>query len=76
MEISKLIHDDGYLDINLDVDIYKSENGEYELFISQDGSSGVSYDIEYEIKTTDDIAKCVKDYLETYCVESSEDEEE
>ena len=76
MEISKLIHDDGYLDINLDVDIYKSDNGEYELFISQDGSSGVSYDIKYDIKTTDDIAKCVKEYLETYCAESSEDEEE
>ena len=76
MEISKLIHDEGYLDINLDVDIYKSENGEYELFVSEDGSSVGSYDMEYDIKTTDDIAKCVKNYLETYCVESSEDEEE
>lgn len=71
MKISKLIHDGEDIDINLDVDIYTSESGEYEVFISQDGSSGVSYDI----KTTDDIARHVKQYLETYCAESSEDEE-
>ena len=77
MEISKLIHDDGYLDISLDVDIYKSpETGEYKVFISQNGSTGASYDVPYDISTTDDISKCLKTYLETYCVKDSEDEEE
>ena len=72
MKVSKLIHGGEDIDINLDVDIYTSESGEYEVFISQDGSSGVSYDI----KTTNDIANHVKEYLETYCVKSSKNEEE
>ena len=71
MEISKLIHGGEDVDINLDVDIYKSDNGEYKVFISQDNTSGVSYDI----KTTNDIGKCIERYLETYCVKNCEDEE-
>ena len=75
MEISKLIHDDGCFDIDFNVNIYKTSNGEYTLFISQDNTSGVPYDISHDIKTTDEIGKCIKEYLETYYVESSKDEE-
>lgn len=75
MEISKLIHDNGNLDIDFNVNIYKTSNGEYTVFISQDCTSKVPYDISHDIKTTDEIGKCVKEYLETYYTENSGDEE-
>ena len=43
------------------VEIYTEDN-KYRLFISHDGSSGVRYN---NINTSNDIAKCVEDYLDS-----------
>jgi len=47
--------------IQLNVEIYTEDN-KYRLFISHDGSSGVRYN---NINTSNDIAKCVEDYLDS-----------
>ena len=73
MEISKLSHDAGRLDIDFNVNVYKSSKGEYVLFISQDDNIRVPYDISTDIKTTDEVAKCVKEYLETYHAEREDE---
>lgn len=70
MEVSKLIYVEDGPSLDLNLDIYASSaTGEYKVFINRDGCTGASYDV----KTTDDIAKYVKEYLETYCVKDCVD---
>ena len=54
-------HLDDEVEINIEISIYRDDNGEG-IFISHDGASGV----QYHIKTSSDLGSAVESYIDLY----------
>ena len=62
--------------INLEVEVFKNEEGKLMIFLANDGSSGVKYEVETKQDIINEVSSYVEGLLEDVDLDNIETDEE